>query len=144
MIVGFANGCFDLFHDGHRHFLTQCRLHCSYLIVAVNSDESVATRKGNGRPYDPLSTRMMHVRGIAEAVVPFDGYEESLIVSIRPAVFFKGYDHGQHATPDRGYYLSGSAQVARGYGARIVHVPHLEGFSTTLEALKLVSKAAKG
>jgi len=134
--VGFANGCFDLFHQGHRHFLTQCRLHCGYLIVAVNSDESIRDRlkKGPDRPHDPLWTRMMYVRAFAEAVIPFDGYEEGLLVHIKPAVFFRGYDHGSHHTPDRGHYTQGSAQVAKGIGCDIVHIGHLEGFSTTLAA----------
>ena len=134
MRVGFTNGCFDVFHEGHRHFLGQCRLHCSYLIVAVNTDEWIKAKKGDMRPYDNLWTRMMNVRAFAEAVIPFDGYEEGLICHIQPDVVFKGYDHGQHATPDRGHYLSGSAQVAKGYGADIVHISHLPGYSTTMKA----------
>lgn len=140
MIVGFTNGCFDLFHEGHRHFLTQCRRHCDYLIVAVNSDAWCKERKGEGRPVDGIWARMMHVRQIAEAVFPFDGYEEGLLVHIRPHVFFKGYDHALGGTP----YGRGSAQIAAGIGAQVVRISQLEGFSTTQEIQSLAERGAKG
>lgn len=95
MMIGFANGCWDLFHDGHRYFLTECRKHCSYLIVAVNTDEWCKEHKGPERPFDPLATRMAYVRCLAEAVIPFTGREDRLIMEIQPDVVFKGWDHGQ-------------------------------------------------
>lgn len=124
MIIGFANGVFDLFHPGHRQFLTECRHHCEYLIVAVNSDAWVRQHKGEDRPVDELWKRMMHVRQLAEAVIPFDGYEEGLIVHIKPDVMFRGYDHS--VDPYRG-----TAQVAKGIGCAIVQISHLPGHSTT-------------
>lgn len=136
MIVGFTNGCFDLFHEGHRHFLTHCRYHCGYLVVAVNSDAWCREHKGAGRPHDEIWTRMMHVRQIAEAVFPFDGYEEGLLVHIRPHVFFKGYDHALGGQP----YSRGSAQIATGIGAEVIRISQLEGFSTTQELAQLQAK----
>jgi len=124
VIIGFANGCFDKFHEGHRHFLTSCREHCEYLIVAVNSDEWCRQHKGPDRPVDDVRTRMMHVRQLAEAAIPFDGYEEGLIVHIRPNFLFRGYDHP--IRPERG-----TCQVANGIGCAIVKIAHLPGYSTT-------------
>ena len=124
MIIGFTNGCFDLFHEGHRHFLSSCRKHCDYLIVSVNHDEWVKQHKGSDRPYDKLKQRMFHVRAYAEAAIPFDGYEEGLIVHICPDVIFRGYDHP--TKPDRG-----TCQVANGIGCAIIQISHLPGYSTT-------------
>jgi len=127
MLIGFTNGCFDLFHPGHKHFLMTCRQMCEYLIVAVNSDKSVKLLKGDTRPYDPLHKRMREVNIYAQAVIPFDGYEEGLIVHIKPNILFKGYDHGTDCT-------RGTSQVANGIGCAIVQISHLPGWSTTLEA----------
>lgn len=124
MQVGFINGVFDCFHAGHKHLLMQCSAHCEYLIVAVNSDASVMRLKGPTRPIDGLAIRMHNVHKFADAVIPFDGYEEGLLVHIKPAIFFRGYDHSIDVT-------MGSAQVAHGNGCAIVQISHLAGFSTT-------------
>jgi D-beta-D-heptose 7-phosphate kinase / D-beta-D-heptose 1-phosphate adenosyltransferase len=130
MKVGFANGCFDLFHDGHRHLLLEARRHCSYLIVAVNTDEYCRRVKGAGRPIEPLETRMLHVRTLAEAVIPFTGREERLIMEIRPDVCFKGSDH----SPDQKAYAQRSPGWKEGsplWTCPVIHIPRLPGWSTT-------------
>ena len=45
-----ANGCFDLIHVGHVRYLEGAKAEGDLLIVAVNSDGSVASLKGPGRP----------------------------------------------------------------------------------------------
>jgi D-beta-D-heptose 7-phosphate kinase/D-beta-D-heptose 1-phosphate adenosyltransferase len=131
MLIGFTNGCFDLFHEGHQHFLTQCRQHCQYLIVAVNTDEYCKRVKGEGRPYDRLAGRMSHVRTLAEAVIPFEGREEALIMEIRPDVVFKGYDH----SPNQTHYAArvpGWKNYKHGvWTAKVIHIPRLGDYSTT-------------
>src|ERR1700693_2023255 len=61
MKIGFANGCFDLLHDGHIHLLKECRKYCDVLVVALNGDESVKSLKGNGRPVDNRSMRFKKI-----------------------------------------------------------------------------------
>lgn len=41
MKVGFACGVFDLFHAGHVLMLKECKEHCDYLIVALNTAENI-------------------------------------------------------------------------------------------------------
>src|SRR3954470_2443547 len=48
--VVFTNGCFDLLHPGHVHYLAEARALGDALIVALNSDGSVRRLKGEGRP----------------------------------------------------------------------------------------------
>lgn len=92
MRIGFANGVFDLFHDGHRHFLDKARLHCDHLVVAVDTDENVKILKGALRPKWPLLCRMSHVRPYAHTVVPCDGDTLSLIKGVNPHILIRGRD----------------------------------------------------
>lgn len=135
MRIGFCNGCFDLFHEGHFHFLASAAEHCDYLIVALNSDESVARLKGAARPRQVWPERMegLMETQLVDAVIPSDGYEQGLIVHIRPHVVIRGYDQSADIT-------SGTAQVAHGIGCDIVRISHLEGHSTTLQIQRAASK----
>ena len=49
----FTNGCFDLLHLGHIRYLEQARHLGNFLIMGLNSDESVRKLKGLGRPLVP-------------------------------------------------------------------------------------------
>lgn len=136
MKIGFATGCFDLFHPGHVHFLSSCRRHCDYLIVAVNTDEYCTRVKGPNRPYDDLRKRMIHVRAFAEAVIPFLGFADPLIMAIRPDVVLKGSDH----SPDQRYFaqrMPGWKEGAELWVAPVVHIGRLDGISTTIAAQEL-------
>lgn len=135
MKVGFCNGCFDLFHDGHLFFLKEATKHCDYLVVAVNSERWIKRVKGNDRPRQPLEIRMKTVRLILisldhpAAVIPFEGREDNLIMEIRPHVIIKGYDH---QTGEK--YCIRAPGWKHGAGWDIidaVHIPELPGFSTT-------------
>ena len=42
----FTNGCFDLLHVGHIKFLQHARRHGDFLVVGLNSDDSVRKLKG--------------------------------------------------------------------------------------------------
>ncbi len=71
----FSNGCFDILHRGHVHYLQQAAALGSTLIVALNSDESVRRLgKGETRPINPLEDRMAVIAGLAsvDAVCAFD------------------------------------------------------------------------
>ena len=134
MKIGFANGCFDRFHAGHRWFLTECLRQCDYLIVAVNSDASVKRLKGESRPFDTWAVRAGNVRTYAAAVIPFEGREEALILQIRPEVIFKGHDH----SPTQTHYAArvpGWKTTRHGmWKATVVHVTELPGYSTSASA----------
>src|SRR5215831_10001081 len=53
----FTNGCFDLLHLGHVRYLKQARRLGNFLVMGLNSDESVRKLKGSGRPLVPEQER---------------------------------------------------------------------------------------
>ena len=131
MLVGFTNGCFDCFHEGHLHFIDKCLQMAEYLIVAVNTDESVSMLKGNDRPKFRVFQRLNSVLmwrdfGRRKSIgIPFDGDPKPLLQAIKPDILFRGED--QTITDfERAMFCD-----------RIVVIPRLPGFSTTEELAKL-------
>src|SRR6266702_2907880 len=55
--VVFTNGCFDILHSGHIELLRRARAWGNVLVVAINSDRSVARMKGADRPIVPERDR---------------------------------------------------------------------------------------
>ena len=49
-IIVFTNGCFDILHKGHLHYLFESKKLGDHLIVGLNSDRSVKLLKGQERP----------------------------------------------------------------------------------------------
>lgn len=129
MRIGFANGCFDSFHAGHKHFLEECAWQCDYLIVAVNSDEWCRRHKGADRPFNRLWDRLIDVRNFLWflhrncAVIPFEGNEDSLILNLLPDIVFRGSDHS----------LKPHLEAL---GINVIPVSRLPGVSTTQLALE--------
>ena len=91
-----TNGCFDILHRGHVEYLEQAKLLGDVLIVAVNSDESVARLKGPTRPIVPLENRMAVLAALSsvDMVVPFsEDTPQRLIAAVLPDVLVKGGDY---------------------------------------------------
>lgn len=129
MRVGLFNGCFNRFHLGHRHALQEARRQCDWLIVAVNSDASVKRLKGPNRPLDPLVKRMIHAYEYADAVIPFEGRVDKLVMEIRPQILFKGYDHS--VTDFYAMRQIGWKDTGKWDRVEVVQISHLPGYSTT-------------
>ncbi|HGY89743.1 MAG TPA: HAD-IIIA family hydrolase [Planctomycetes bacterium] len=94
--IGFTCGVFDLLHRGHVEYLAEARRRCDFLIVAVNTDASVARLKGPGRPLQPVGDRMAMMAALAavDAVIPQDDDRpEALLRALRPDFYFKGGDY---------------------------------------------------
>ncbi|RZU99403.1 bifunctional D-glycero-beta-D-manno-heptose-7-phosphate kinase/D-glycero-beta-D-manno-heptose 1-phosphate adenylyltransferase HldE [Spiribacter vilamensis] len=95
-----TNGCFDLLHAGHVHYLRQARSLGDRLIVAINDDESVRRLKGAGRPVMSLAQRMAVVAalGSVDWVIAFsEDTPAALIEAILPDVLVKGGDYQPQA-----------------------------------------------
>jgi D-beta-D-heptose 7-phosphate kinase/D-beta-D-heptose 1-phosphate adenosyltransferase len=131
--IVFTNGCFDIIHAGHVTFLHKAAREGDKLIVAINTDDSVHTLKGDTRPINGQDDRACIIAALAavDAVILFD--EETpleLIKALQPDVLVKGADYSKEQ-------VVGAAEV-ESHGGRVVLVPLVEGKSTS----ELVRKIA--
>lgn len=101
--VVLGNGCFDLLHVGHLRYLEDARSRGDFLIIALNTDESIRALKGAGQPLVPLAERAELLLGLAcvDRVLPFDELtlEDTLRV-LRPDVHAKGPDYTPDTVPE--------------------------------------------
>jgi D-beta-D-heptose 7-phosphate kinase / D-beta-D-heptose 1-phosphate adenosyltransferase len=91
-----TNGCFDILHAGHIQYLLQAKALGKRLIVAVNTDASVARLKGPSRPLNPLMERMTVLAAlrVVDWVVPFSEDTPARLISrVLPDVLVKGGDY---------------------------------------------------
>ena len=130
--VVFTNGCFDLLHPGHLHTLEAARALGDVLIVGLNSDESVRTLKGAGRPAIPAEERAEILANLecVDAVLIFDELTpQKVVAALLPDVLVKGGDWP-------GDQIVGREEVeAAGGGVALVDV--VQGYSTS-EILKRI------
>jgi rfaE bifunctional protein nucleotidyltransferase chain/domain len=102
--VTLANGCFDLLHVGHVRYLHAAKEVGDRLVVAINSDASVKTLKGDGRPLMPAEERAEILAALADvdAVVVFPELDvRAIIREIRPDFHAKGTDYTAESVPER-------------------------------------------
>ena len=57
--IVFTTGCFDLLHPGHVDYLYAAKALGDSLIIGINDDASVRGLKGENRPINQLSDRMV-------------------------------------------------------------------------------------
>jgi D-beta-D-heptose 7-phosphate kinase/D-beta-D-heptose 1-phosphate adenosyltransferase len=124
--IVFTNGCFDIFHVGHKRYLEQASALGDVFIIGVNSDASVRRLKGTSRPVNHEQDRMeiLSALGFVDYVVLFDEdtpYE--LIKKIQPDVLVKGGDYTIEDVVGR--------DIVEARGGRVELIPYVEGKSTT-------------
>ncbi len=134
--IAFANGCFDLLHVGHVRYLQGAAAEGDCLVVAVNSDRSVAGLKGPGRPVmsGPVRAELVAALRGVRYVVLFDDPDVSRLLQIlRPEVHCKGTDYTVDTVPERAIVQSYGGRTAivgdpkshatRDLIARVAHRP---------------------
>ena len=133
--VVFTNGCFDLIHTGHTRYLAIARSLGDLLIVAVNSDTSVRTIKGDKRPITPQAERAETLAALesVDFVTIFDEPDPYRVISaLQPDVLVKGGDWPVDKI------IGGDIVQAR--GGKVVNVPYVEGASTTGIIERIIQK----
>jgi len=133
--VVFTNGCFDLIHYGHLHYLARARALGDVLIVGVNSKESVRRLKGPHRPIQDDKTRYHLLASLifVDAVVVFE--EDTpleLIRLVQPDLLVKG---GDWPVED----IVG-ADLVRAAGGEVRSLPFVHGYSTTSIEQKILNR----
>ncbi|OGT36957.1 MAG: bifunctional heptose 7-phosphate kinase/heptose 1-phosphate adenyltransferase [Gammaproteobacteria bacterium RIFCSPHIGHO2_12_FULL_37_14] len=124
----FTNGCFDILHAGHVASLQMAKQLGDYLIVAVNTDESIRKLKGANRPINHLEHRMSVLAGldVVDWVIPFaDSTPERLLRLIQPDFLAKGSDYRLDQVV--------GADIVRAYGGEVrIMNPNINLSSTTI------------
>ncbi len=124
--ITLANGNFDLLHVGHVRYLRGAKALGGKLVVAINSDESVRTLKGEGRPIMPEQERAEIVAALTDvdAVAIFPELDvRALIREIRPDIQAKGTDYTADSVPER--------ETVTEYGGRVEIVGDPKDHSTS-------------
>ena len=124
--IVFTNGCFDIIHKGHLGYLHQSKDLGDYLIVGLNSDDSVTLLKGSDRPINNQNVRAKNLLRLdyVDAVIIFsEETPEELIKLLLPDILTKGGDYQKNQ-------IAGSNSVIKN-GGKVIILPHLKGYSTT-------------
>ncbi len=122
----FTNGCFDIIHRGHVSYLNRAKALGDYLVVALNSDDSVRRLKGEGRPINKLEDRAFVVANLkaVDFVVSFDEDTPFEIISaIIPDVLVKGGDWQLDQIVGR--------DIVEANGGKVYSLPYVKNYSTT-------------
>ncbi len=92
----FTNGCFDILHIGHVRYLQTAKSYGDILILGLNSDRSVTSIKGKGRPIN-IQLDRAYILAALEAVDYVVVFDEDtpydLIKAVKPDVLVKGSDY---------------------------------------------------
>jgi len=93
----FVNGTFDVLHPGHLDLLNYAKSLGDFLLVAIDSDSRVASKKGADRPFNPQYNRqklLENLRAVDEVVV-FDSDQEltQTVKILRPDIMVVGSDY---------------------------------------------------
>lgn len=137
--IVFTNGCFDIIHAGHVTSLQLAKQLGDYLIVAINTDESIRKLKGENRPINHLEHRMTVLAGldVVDWVIPFsDDTPERLLKLIKPDVLAKGSDYNIDQVV--------GADIVRSYGGEVRIVKHNITTSSTSIFERLQTPALQG
>jgi D-beta-D-heptose 7-phosphate kinase/D-beta-D-heptose 1-phosphate adenosyltransferase len=125
--VVLTNGCFDILHPGHVHYLQQAKELGDRLVVLVNSDDSVRRLKGAGRPVNPLAHRMAMLAALecVDWVAAFgEDTPRAAVCRLLPDVLVKGGDYADITA------IAGHDCVLA-HGGEVRVLGFVEGFSTT-------------
>ena len=123
--VVFTNGCYDILHPGHIRLLEKARSLGEILILALNTDASVARLKGPTRPLIPQDqrARMALALEAVDAVTFFDeDTPRELIAEVLPDILIKGADWA--------HFIAGREEVEAA-GGQVMALALEPGYSTT-------------
>jgi len=132
--VVFTNGCFDILHYGHIHYLAQARLLGDKLVIGLNSIGSVKRLKGDNRPINDDNTRLYLLAALqfVDGVVIFEEDTPlNLIKIVKPDILVKGGDYSIEN-------IVGAKEVLKN-GGEVKSLAFVEGYSTTAIENKLKS-----
>ncbi len=134
--VIFTNGCFDIIHYGHLHYLADAKALGDKLIVGLNAEASVKRLKGKHRPINDSLTRryMLASLEFVDMVVEFEEDTPfNLIQTLMPNILVKGGDWQVHQIV--------GADIILANDGKVLSLPFVEGYSTTNIEQKIIKNS---
>ncbi len=124
-MVGYTSGVFDLFHDGHRIYLSNCMAMCQFLFVGVDCDLIVRNNKGIKRPIHPDFIRRKIVQDFINFNYSFikNKHFFDLIKQINPDIVF--YPHNKIITKQKKKFMKQN-------NIKLIRLPYTKGVSTSI------------
>tara|TARA_B100000700_G_C15026550_1_gene848455 strand:- start:556 stop:954 length:399 start_codon:yes stop_codon:yes gene_type:complete len=123
MKIGFINGCFDILHLGHIALFEFAKKQCDYLVVAIDSDDRVASNKGPNRPINTSTDREGMLRAIRYIddvrVFSTDLQLTNLVKEIKPEIMIVGND------------WEGKTVIGSEYAKQLKFFRKIDGYSST-------------
>ena len=126
--VVFTNGCFDLIHVGHVSLFQKAKSLGDVLIVAINSDKSLANIKGPKRPLVCQKDRvkvLSALQAIDYIIIFSQNTPYEILKQIKPDILVKGAD----------YKIKDI--IGREFVKKVYRYPFIKGKSTT-NLIKLI------
>jgi rfaE bifunctional protein nucleotidyltransferase chain/domain len=124
--IAFTNGCFDILHVGHVRYLRAAKKTADVLVLALNSDSSVQSIKGEKRPLVSEEERaeILAALEFIDFVTIFPELTPlELINYLKPDIIIKGGDWPEDKVVGR--------DEVKKWGGRVILIPEVEGKSTT-------------
>ena len=112
--IVFGNGCFDLLHVGHVRYLEAARALGDVLIIAVNTDASIALNVGREAPINPYPERAEVIASLecVDYVIPLDTETPiPLLEAFRPHIQAKGTDYTIEQMPEADAVMKIGARI---------------------------------
>lgn len=124
--VVFTNGCFDIMHMGHVDYLARAADLGEVFVVGLNTDKSVRSIKGPGRPLQDEASRSLLLASLSfvRAVILFDqDTPVELITRVKPDILVKGNDYKPEEIV--------GADIVTSQGGKVMTLDIVKGYSTT-------------
>lgn len=138
-IIGYTVGSFDLFHIGHLNILKKAKENCDYLIVGINSDETMLRCKNKLPviPYEERKEILEAIKYVDETVkveCPQKGAKaDDWEIRLKSDIVFSGDDHRN--SPEWQELIN----YKKIHGGRVIFFPYTKTTSSTL-IRKVLSK----
>jgi len=129
----FTNGCFDILHRGHVTYLNKAKSLGDFLVVGLNSDNSVKKIKEANRPYNNENDRAFvldNLKAVNYVIIFSEDTPYHLIKNIEPDYLVKGGDWKEED-------IVGS-DIVKDYGGKVISLKFVDNYSTTSLINKII------